>query len=74
MSRSFVNLYVHVTRFLNTLIQKFGESETGDEKESVGSEMLPPSGLPPYQKLVMHFLDKKAPALGKCCCRIGAIL
>jgi len=36
-----------------------------DEKESVGSEMLPPSGLPPYQKLLMHFLDKKAPALGK---------
>ena len=27
--------------------------------------MLPPSGLPPYQKLLMHFLDKKAPALGK---------
>lgn len=39
-----------------------GESDTGDDKDSVASV---PTGLPIFQSLLMRFLDFDAPVLGK---------
>ena len=37
-----------------------------DDKDSTGSDMMVPAGVPVFQNLLLHFLDTKAPALGKC--------
>ena len=46
------------------VFQKFNESELMDEKDSLGSEAMAPSGLPVFQGQLMQFLDARAPVLG----------
>lgn len=36
-----------------------------DDKDSAGSDMLVPPGVPVFQNLLLHFLDTKAPTFGK---------
>lgn len=36
-----------------------------DDKESAGSDALVSFGVPPFQCLLMEFLDKRAPLLGE---------
>jgi Eukaryotic Mediator 12 subunit domain. len=42
-----------------------GESDAGDEKDSVSSANGAPTGVPVFQPLLMKFLDNDAPILGK---------
>lgn len=44
-------------------VQKCGESEVLDEKESLSSASLTGSSLPVFQHVLLRFLDTQAPSL-----------
>lgn len=48
-------------------MQKYGEAEVIDDKESAGSDVYVPPGIPPFQSILMDFLDSRAPLLGELC-------
>ena len=56
------------------VLQKYGDGDMMDDKDSTGSDMLVPAGVPVFQNLLLHFLDSKAPTLGMsvlvCICRV----
>ncbi|XP_069105326.1 mediator of RNA polymerase II transcription subunit 12-like protein isoform X3 [Argopecten irradians] len=43
--------------------EKFGDTDMIDDKDSLGSDAMVPSGLPAFQGLLMSFLDERAPVL-----------
>ncbi|XP_013408893.1 mediator of RNA polymerase II transcription subunit 12-like protein [Lingula anatina] len=47
----------------NELTSELQESEILDEKDSLGSEAMAPSGLPIFQNLLIQYLDHRAPVL-----------
>ncbi|XP_062609383.1 mediator of RNA polymerase II transcription subunit 12-like protein isoform X4 [Saccostrea cucullata] len=50
-------------RQLEVRSEKFSESQALDDKESVGSDSLVPSGTPYFQAILMSYLDEQAPSL-----------
>lgn len=44
-------------------VQRCGESEVLDEKESLSSASLTGSSLPVFQNVLLRFLDTQAPSL-----------
>jgi mediator of RNA polymerase II transcription subunit 12 len=46
-------------------LQRCGEAEVLDEKESISSASLAGSSLPIFQNVLLRFLDTQAPALCK---------
>jgi hypothetical protein len=47
------------------MLQKYGDSDVPDDKDSAGSDMMIPASVPVFQSLLLNFLDTKAPVLGK---------
>ena len=45
--------------------QKYHDGEMMEDKEEGGSDELVSTGIPPFQSLLMDFLDHRAPLLGK---------
>lgn len=64
VEQSLVWLYLFFY-FLLFLLQKFSETPAIDDKESVGSDSLVPSGTPYFQAILMSYLDEQAPSLGE---------
>lgn len=60
-------LYAFVCRymlfFIYSTVQRCGESEVIDEKESLSSASLTGSSLPVFQNVLLRFLDTQAPSL-----------
>ena len=55
------------------ILQKYGDSDMLDDKDSAGSDMMVSPGVPVFQNLLLHFLDTKAPALGMYCTFVRSI-
>ncbi|KAI8498739.1 Mediator of RNA polymerase II transcription subunit 12-like protein, partial [Branchiostoma belcheri] len=61
--RAMVVAYLLEKQQVEMETERLGEMETMDEKESISSASLSNNGLPPFQQLLMRFLDTKAPML-----------
>ncbi len=60
-----IRLSTVICQYLMSGLQKFADSEIGDDRDSVASDAMATSSVPPFQNLLMQFLDNRAPVLGK---------
>jgi len=58
-----MSLCIDAHLFICLTLQRCGEAEVLDEKESLSSASLTSSSLPVFQNVLLRFLDTQAPSL-----------